>query len=554
MSNSLKFFSFLLFCIFVFSFDLSAKAANFENPLLKINNANCAADNLRAERFASEISESDREKLCQAIDKITYKLNATAWSPEVSSELQSVWQTFSNEAVTLRSMPRGISSRMLAMSEPFPAGSVGGNFSACVYVRPEKSDNAAFFQILLHELRHVYDFHDTWSNKTSVNSLELERRAFLLVSKLAQETPEREKFSDIKKLWKESWRNLSPSEIAEKRESAVEKYLRNNKYYRDLAQEQTKQTLDFSYLKAYTKTDSLLFAGKSDKTGGERLPNRPLPPVTANVISQNVRESNFDLAKPTNTRDEKEILRVALDNEKKLYYGMSNFVYDEKLAFQCWKKGKVSASVVEDNTIARTENGSALLQPMSARSMSAATPCVLDSRNLKTDFTETFWASPALEKMPITFAGFVEVEGKTLARYTVLQPDAQLFKQLENQFSNIKPFRVFVGTIYVSPEDGQIVRFWGTSFPEDKVTGANEQKIWGSYSVTALRQKLNIDGGLWVTVYVGTSAVANVGGNFHPFSYTVKFENYRQSTTDVKILDDVVADTGISEIRARGLK
>jgi hypothetical protein len=49
---------------------------------------------------------------------------------------------------------------------------------------------------------------------------------------------------------------------------------------------------------------------------------------------------------------------------------------------------------------------------------------------------------------------------------------------------------------------------------------------------------------LWVTVFVGTVAVANIGGNSHPFSYIVRFENYRQSTSDVRILDDEAIEAG----------
>jgi hypothetical protein len=199
-------------------------------------------------------------------------------------------------------------------------------------------------------------------------------------------------------------------------------------------------------------------------------------------------------------------------------------------------------SFSENNTVARSVAGNALLQPVSFQtpvSNSPNSPCTLDNQSLKTDFTETFWASPALEKMPIRFAGFVEIDGQILARYTVLQPGEKLFNELANQYSSIKPFRVFVGTIFVSPTDGQIVKFWGTSFPEDTVTGnSGNEKVWGSYSVTALRQKLNIDKGLWVTVHIGTVAVANIKGSSRPFSYTVNFENYRQSKTDVRVLDD----------------
>lgn len=541
MSNFVKILSsvFLLAMLYCPAF-----ASNFANPVLKSTGAGCeSADNLRAERFAADLSEKERVKFCRAIEKITNKLNATAWSPALAAELDGVWQVFSTEAITLRSMPKGTSSRLTAMAQAFPDGGSANKFAASVFLRPKKSDDAAFFQILLHELRHVFDFYRTWKSKTSLNSIEIEQRGFLLMSKISEETPEKERLSGVPKIWKESWRAKPAAEIAAKREAAIDKYLRGSKFYRSYAQDAAKQSLDFSYLKTYAGANQ--FGGGSyGKRDGERLPNRlSLPEINA-MLPQNLREATFNLEKPKNARDPKEILRVAVANEKKLYYGMSNFVYDQKLAFQCWQKGKVAASFLENNTVARTENGSALLKPTAAQPLANASRCTLDSRSLKTDFTETFWASPALDKMPVNFVGFVQVDGKTLARYTVLQPDAKLFEKLTAEYANIKPFRVFVGTIYVSPEDGQIVRFWGTSFPEEQVTGSNSQKVWGSYSVTALRQKLDIDGGLWVTVYVGTAAMANVGGNSRPFSYTVKFENYRQSTSDVKILDEVAADNG----------
>ena len=550
-----------VFFLLTFYFPLTAfsvAAAEFSNPIVKTADAGCAAENLRAERFSAEISQDERVRLCAAVEKITNKLNATNWSPELSAELKNIWQVFSTETVILRPMPNGTSSRVAAMAEPFPAGSTDGKFDACVYVRPEKSQTDAFFQLLLHELRHVLDFHDTWKNRTAINSLEVERRAYLLMSKLTEETPEKENFSGVPKFWKESWRKRSAAEISLKRERTIQKFLRKSKFYQTFAQDQSKQTLDFSYLNNTASSNnsaeskSQQFASTYRKKDDIRLPDRPLLPSTAAVISQNIQESNFNLEKPQNPRDAQEILRVALSNEKKLYYGMNNFVYDQKLAFQCWRKGKISASFSETNTVARTERGQALLKPVSLQTATPSKPCALDDRSLSTDFTETFWASPALEKMPIKFVGFYEIEGKTLARYTVFQPDAQLFAALEQQYPLIKPFRVFVGTIFVSPEDGQIVRFWGTSFPEETVTGKNSQKVWGSYSVTALRQKLNIDTGLWVTVHISTVAVANVRGNFQPFSYTVKMENYRQTTSDVIILDDDdVADNSSSSQSAK---
>lgn len=559
MFDFLKIFVFSI--CFTFVSISSAQAAAFSNPTLKSPDGGCgAADNLRADRFAADVNAGDRAELCRAIEKITNKLNSTAWSPSLAAELDGIWQTFSTEAVALRMMPRGTSPRVLAMAQPFPAdANIGANkFAAAVFLRPEKSDDQSFFQVLLHEMRHVFDFYKTWQSKTSLDSIEIERRAFLLMSKITEETPEREHFSGVPKFWKESWRDRSASEIAQKRESAINKYLRGNKIYRDLAEDPARRTLDFSYLNASAKSNDWQpanAAGNYNKKDGERLPARPVVPVINSVLPQNVRDAKFNLERPKNANDPKEILRVAVANEKKLFYGMSNFVYDQRLAFQCFQKGKVAASFVENDTVARSENGNAFLRtsgaPQQQTNSSAASLCTADSENLKTDFTETFWASPALEKMPIEFVGFVTVEGKRVARYTVLQPDARTFKQIAAQYANIKPFRVFVGTIFVSPEDGQIVRFWGTSYPEESVTGASGQKVWGSYSVTAVRQKLDIDGGVWMTVHVGTSAIANLADNPRPFSYTVKFENYRQGTSEVKILDEETVASGVVSVPSR---
>ena len=530
--------------------EVAAAARNFTNPILKSPNSGCVADNLRGEQFASEIAVDDRVKLCRAIDKITNKLNETSWSPALAAELREIWQTFSNEPVTLRLMPKDVSTRTLAMAEPFPDKTNAAVFAAAVYVRPEKSEEAAFFQILFHELRHVLDFYKTWRNKTQLDSLEIERRAYLLMGKLTQETPEKERFSGVPKFWKESWRNRSEAEISARRLRAVEKFLRCKKHYRDLGRDPNRRTLDFSYLKTTLETgaktadawqgaDNRQWSGGYNGRVGEPLPRHDALPQTVSLLAQNIRAAKLNLEKPKNPRDEKEILRVALSNEKKLYYGMSNFVYDQKLAFQCLKKGKVFASFTENNTVARTDDGNALFKLTAAP---AALPCILNYDDLQTDFTDTFWASPALEKMPMYFSGFHEVDGAVLAHYTVTQPDERLFTELAAEYPHIRPFRVVVGTIYVSPEDGQIVRFAGTSYPEENVTGTYAQKVRCTYWVKAVRQKLNIEDGLWVTVHVGTVAVANVQGKFLPFNYTVKFENYRQSMTDVKVLDDVVAE------------
>ena len=78
------------------------------------------------------------------------------------------------------------------------------------------------------------------------------------------------------------------------------------------------------------------------------------------------------------------------------------------------------------------------------------------------------------------------------------------------------------------------------------MTGDYARKVRCTYWVKAVRQKLNIEDGLWVTVHVGTVAVASVQGKIHPFNYTVKFENYRQSETGVKIFDEEIVAENIA--------
>lgn len=536
MSNSIVLrAAYLLLILLSFS---TSKAAvkGFANPVLKTAGSICASDNLQNTKFAPEISQSERLKICKALNNFSVKLSSTQWSPAMAEELSNIWRVFSSEKVIIRPMPANASSRVLALAEPFSSGIIGNKFEASIFIRPNKCEDDSFFLIFFHELRHVYDFHESWLNKQKLSAIELERRAFRLMGKISRETPEKENFLLLPKLWKDSWRNLPEVEISEKIEMSVEKYLQKKDLYRKLSE--SNQFLDFSFLQASTDRQTSPMQTAQTKNGGEKLPAPPALPKTNGIIPQNIQDSELNMEKPKNPRDEKEILRAALANEKRLYYGMSNFVYDQKLKLECWKKGKPTSFFTTEKTIARTEKGNALIQPISAPAKDVLLPCAVNYRNLEIDFTETFWASPALEKMPIKFVGFVQEDGKRLARYTVFRPDEKLYRQLAAEYPAINPFRIFVGTIYVSPEEGQIVKFWGGSFPENGVTGNSSSNIYGCYRVTTVRQKINVGGGIWMTVFIGASAMSQIEKNPTPFSYTVSFENFRQSQTDVQILDD----------------
>ena len=79
--------------------------------------------------------------------------------------------------------------------------------------------------------------------------------------------------------------------------------------YRDL--DKNNQALDFSQFRNVAKADDRSAVSKSSRKDEERMPNRPSLPRTNSLLPQNIQELNFNLEKPKNTRDEKEILRVA---------------------------------------------------------------------------------------------------------------------------------------------------------------------------------------------------------------------------------------------------
>ena len=242
------------------------------------------------------------------------------------------------------------------------------------------------------------------------------------------------------------------------------------------------------------------------------------------------------MQKAVDAKNPDQLLKAALINERNLYHKMDNFVYDQNLKLQCWKKQKITEKYELEQSVTRTQNGKALFQNKKTSPDLFRSPlCVLDFEIIKSDATDTFWVAPYLDQMQIKFDSFTTIDNIPVARYTVFKPNQSKFEQIKSQFPYIKSFRVFVGTIFVSVEDSQIIKFWGTSFPETQTTGYSK-KVSGSYGATAIRQKLA--SGIWITSLLSIVAVTNDKNKMKPFSYVVKYQNYRQGTTDVVILDD----------------
>lgn len=509
----------------------------FPNPLLSDANKSCRPENLNTVRFDKQMSANQRMLICETLQEISVKLNSN-WSPALKSEMQQIWQVFIRENIKILLMEENVSSNIRAMTEALTGNTNGRGFNANLYLKPDRAGDKSFFSIFMHELRHVFDLYMLWKNKTNITQAELEKRAFRIVGKINQESPDNDRFSRLPTFWEDSWKNLPPNEIERKRDEKIEKFMRSTSAYRQLLANPEK------YPVGYLSNQSVMENEATDpiarETYGEQLPNRLKIRQTKNEIPQEVKETSFRMEKAVNPKDPDELLRAALINEKNLYHKMDNFVYDQNLQLQCLKKQKVIENYELNRSIARTQNGEALSENERISSVSSKSPglpsCVLDFETIKTDATETFWAAPYLDQMQIRFSSFTVMDGIPVARYTVFEPSQQKFNQIAARYPNIRPFRAFIGTIFVSVEDSQIIRFWGTSFPESKATGYQSPRTYGSYSATAIRQKLV--SGIWVTTLLNTVAVAHEKDKLKPFSYVVKYQNYRQGTTDVTILDD----------------
>ncbi len=512
---------------------------SFANPAVKRFEDGCSDNNLDSKKLSNEIPAEDRVLFCEALQKVSDELNSVNWSNSLRKELEQIWDVFQTQDVKIQPMKKGVSKRIAASAQAFLPDSKAGHFNAVLYLRPESAKSGSFFMFSMHELRHVYDFYRVWQTQQGITKAELEKRGFRIMGRIARETPRKESFWQLPKLWDDDWKNLNEGQIRQRMEKKIVSYMAKSKFYRKLIDNPYREFIGRRNAAASSTVSNAAVEKVLGK--GARLPYLVRTSQSKAKIAQGVQEISFEIQKALNVKDPKEILAAALRNEKSLYYKMDNFVYDQKLDLRCWKKQKVTENYIETRQVARTVSGKSLFENenvvFTAKKKKVKEPsCLVNIDSIDTDATETFWSAPYLDEMRIKFVHFTEVDGIGVARYTVYKPTMQKYKELAAKYPFINPFRVFFGSIFVSVEDAQIVKFWGSSFPQAETTGRSSDNVMASYNATAVREKL--ESGLWVTTKLDTVAVANKRGKMKPFSYVVNYQNYRQATSDVLILDD----------------
>ena len=171
--------------------------SKFSNPLLIKPESNCTAGNIAPDRFSAEITSDQRIEICRAIDLVSQRLDSGTWSSAMEWELKEVWNVFQTRKVYFAEMPSDKPRQVLALAESFPHGQQGSEYDACIYLKKGVTGNKWFYHVLLHEMRHNLDFYEIWATGRDVPQVELERRAFHMMSMMDAETPPEIRFSKV---------------------------------------------------------------------------------------------------------------------------------------------------------------------------------------------------------------------------------------------------------------------------------------------------------------------------------------------------------------------
>lgn len=240
MFNQPQFVFALIFFLFGFQTNIAAEKV-FSNPLIHIQTLGCNENNLDSNRFSAAMDVKKQVVLCQSVAQVAERLNQGKWSGQLDVELAEIWQTFSTQDVFFAELPDGTDSGVLALTESFPPGKMRNVFSASIRLKNGIEDKKWFYHVLLHELRHVFDFNELFIADTDLPTVELERRAFCLMSLLDEQTPEAIRFSKVPQLWKDQWKQLPPNIRQYKRNEAIAKFLKKSDFYKNLPPPKTNQ-------------------------------------------------------------------------------------------------------------------------------------------------------------------------------------------------------------------------------------------------------------------------------------------------------------------------
>lgn len=227
----------LSFAVSLAAFSGRVMAAEFVNPLMIESRNGCSGTNIDDSRFTSKVGATRRVAICEAMNDVAERLRNGNWTRQLDEELTEVWRILRETKVVFDEMPADMPGGVVALARSFPDDVDGDSFVASVGLKSGIEEKKWFYHVVLHELRHVYDFHEIWRVGKNLPQFEIERRAFHMMSVFDQQTPRESRFSKVPQLWHDDWLKLPANELEFRRETAIAKFLKKSLFYRDLEPE-----------------------------------------------------------------------------------------------------------------------------------------------------------------------------------------------------------------------------------------------------------------------------------------------------------------------------
>ena len=217
------------------------------------------------------------------------------------------------------------------------------------------------------------------------------------------------------------------------------------------------------------------------------------------------------------------IIRKVTDNEAQFRGALTNYVFNRSAVMQTvGLGGNITGTYRRDSFMALSEDGArfekVLFAPISTLTEITVTPEDLEDLG----GVNPFALDPSVvSSYNFGYAGMEKIDDLDLYVFDVTPkviPDPKKTK-----------LRLFTGRIWVDKDDLMIVKSKGKAVPETKDNKFPVVETW----------RQNIDDKYWFPAYVTADdqLVFNSGQVVH-IKIKVKYENYRQGRSDVRILDD----------------
>lgn len=235
---------------------------------------------------------------------------------------------------------------------------------------------------------------------------------------------------------------------------------------------------------------------------------------TSNIVKASLSQAEID-----------KIIKKVTDNEGDFRYALSNYVFNRSANIQTvGMGGQITGVYRRDSFLTFTEDGKRF-----ERITHFPVPTIREISVTPEDLEDLGGVNPfALEPSVVnlytfTYLGKEKIDELSLHVFEVspkVMPDPKKTKQ-----------RLFTGRIWIDDQDLMIVKSKGKAVPETKDNKFPVVETW----------RENIDGKYWFPSYSASDDELVFDSGFSvKLKIRVKYTDYKQGRTDVKVLDDDV--------------